>query len=154
MGIVHLNYNIYSLSGSTCTNSADATDGDASPSSMPNTATSSEPQDGITSVSSNVEHSPSSVHSAVLSDGKNGESMPPYISESEFEDGMTIPLDTSTFIEETSSITIGLASSQNSDFSIDNGSGPVYIVIGVVIDIIVLGTILALVAVVLFMKAR
>ena len=154
MGIVHLNYNIYSLSGSTCTNSADATDGGASPSSMPNTATSSEPQDGITSVSSNAEHSPSSVHSAVSSDGKNGESMPQYISESEFEDGMTIPLDTSTFIEETSSTTIGLASSQNSDFSIDNGSGPVYIVIGVVIAITVLGTILALVAVVLFMKAR
>ena len=80
--------------------------------------------------------------------------MPPYTSESKFEDGMTIPLDTSTFIEETSSTTIGLASSQNSDFSIDNGSGPVYAIIGVFIAIIVLGTILALVAVVLFMKAR
>ena len=126
---------------------------------MPSTviAISSEALDGIASVSSNAEHSPSSVHTAVLSDGKNGstsESKTPYISESTFEDGMIITLDISTFVEETSSTTIGLASSQNSDSSIDNGPGPVYIIIGVVIAIIVLGTIIALVAVALFIKAR
>ena len=42
----------------------------------------------------------------------------------------------------------------NSDASIDNGSGPVYVITGVVIAIIVLGIVTALVAVVLFMKAR
>ena len=103
-------------------------------------------------MSSNAEHSPSSVHTAVSSDGKNSESMPLDIPES--DDDMTIPLDISTFVEETSSTTTGLASSQNSDSSIDNGQGPVYAIIGVVIAIIVLGTIIALVAVALFMKAR
>ena len=78
--------------------------------------------------------------------------MPLDISES--DDGMTIPLDISTFIEETSFTTMGLASSQNSDSSIDNGPGPVYAIIGVIIAIIVLGTIIALVAVALFIKAR
>ena len=48
----------------------------------------------------------------------------------------------------------GPVSSYNSDSSIDNGPGSIYIIIGVVVAIMVLGTVIALVAVVFFMKAR
>ena len=135
---------IYSLSGSTCTNSSNTRDGVASTSSTSITATSSKAHNGITLVttdtSSDTEHSHNSV--------------PPTVSSNDVNGLTSIPLDTSIFVDETSTMNFGPVSSYSSDSSIDNGPDPVYIIIGVVIAIIVLGTVIALVAVVLFMKTR
>ena len=81
-------------------------------------------------------------------------SMPPVVSLDDVNDLTSIPLHTLIFIGETSAMNIGPVSSRSSDSSIDNGPGPVYAIIGVVIAIIVLGTVIALVAIVLFMKVR
>ena len=73
-------------------------------------------------------------------------------------DGVTsIPPDVSVSVDVTSATNIvnGPVSNRNNDASIDSESGSaVYVITGVVIAIIVLGIVIALVAAVLFMKAR
>ena len=69
----------------------------------------------------------------------------------------SIPQDTSPSLDVTSAINIinGLVTNRNNDASIDSGSGSVvYVITGVAIAIIVFGILVALVAAVLFMKAR
>ena len=106
---------------------------------MPNTAMSSDIDIGIPSMSIDVSSDADDIHISV----------PPAVS----SNTENVLIDLTSIVPDASEDVTSTAHITHASIG-DNGPGLVYTIAGVVIAIIVLGTIIALVAVVLFMKAR